>query len=386
MRRLGIVLFAAVVPVLQLASGCGTHAVSPALAAGSPAKLQGRVHGGQQPVVGARIQLFAAGTNGYGTGAVSLLTSPVATDASGSFTITGDYTCPSATSQLYLVATGGNPGLAAGTDNPALALMAALGPCEMVGGQYTLDPARFISLDEVTTVAAVYALSGFMDPNTTQVGTSTGNATGLANAFASVNNLVNTSAGTALLTTPAGNGLVPQAEINSLANILSPCVNSAGTDGPCAALFAAATPSGGTAPTNTLQAALSVARHPVSQVAALFAIASSTAPYQPQLSAAPNDWTIATIYTGGGLLNPSGLAIDAAGNVWFPNNGSGPNTSSVTELSNLGAPLSGSTGYTGGGQNFDRGLSIDPAGNVWVSASSNSGAVIELSSTGAVLS
>ena len=118
--------------------GCSANVPSNGPVAGG--QLRGSVHGGQQPVTGASIQLYAAGTTGYGTSATALLTSPVVTDSSGSFSITGDYTCPSSTSQLYLVATGGNPGLAAGTNNAALALMAALGPCSLHGGQYTLDP------------------------------------------------------------------------------------------------------------------------------------------------------------------------------------------------------------------------------------------------------
>src|SRR3984957_13130725 len=124
--------------------------------------LRGMVHGGSQPISGATIQLYAAGTTGYGTGATALLSTPVTSDASGSFSITGDYTCPSSTSQLYLVAMGGNPGLAAGTNNAASVLMAALGPCSLHGGQLTLDPNLFISINEVTTVASVFLLAPFL--------------------------------------------------------------------------------------------------------------------------------------------------------------------------------------------------------------------------------
>ncbi len=79
--------------------GCGVGA-APTGAITAP-HIRGSVHGGQQPVSGATIQLFAAGTSGYGTGATSLLTAPVTTDSGGNFTITGDYTCPSAASELY---------------------------------------------------------------------------------------------------------------------------------------------------------------------------------------------------------------------------------------------------------------------------------------------
>ena len=76
--------------------------------------------------------------------------------AGGGFSITHDYNCPSATSQVYLVASGGNPCLSAGTNNTALALMAALGPCGQLNGS------TFVDIDEVTTVASVYALAQFM--------------------------------------------------------------------------------------------------------------------------------------------------------------------------------------------------------------------------------
>ena len=176
--------------------GCGSNLPSTSAIAGG--HLRGTVHGGQQPIVGASIQLYAAGTTGYGSSASPLLTSAVTTDATGSFSITGDYTCPSSTSQLYIVATGGNPGLTPGTNNAASALMTALGPCSLNSGHYTLDPNAFISINEVTTVASVYALSAFMGGDATHVGASGTNAVGLANSFAIVNNLVNTAAGVAL--------------------------------------------------------------------------------------------------------------------------------------------------------------------------------------------
>ena len=85
-----------------------------------PGAIQGSVYGGQQPVSGSTIQLYASGTTGDGSSANLLLTSPVLTTASGSFTLTGLFACPSASSLVYLVATGGNPGLGAGSNNPQL--------------------------------------------------------------------------------------------------------------------------------------------------------------------------------------------------------------------------------------------------------------------------
>ena len=365
------------------AAGCGAGV--PANSPISTITLRGNVHGGQQPVSGSSIQLYAAGASGYGTGATALLNAPVTTDSSGSFTITGQYTCPSASSQIYIVATGGNPGLSAPTNNTSLALMAALGSCSLYGSQYTLDPNSFININEVTTVASVYALAGFIDPVTNQIGASAANSIGIANAFQTVSNLINITSGQALATTPNGNGTVPQGEINTLANILSACVNSTGSGPDCAALFAAATPSGGTAPTNTLQATVNIAAQPAQQVATLFALSPPTPPFQPTLSAAPNDWTLALNFAGDPRGQPSALAIDASGNIWIANDGINPSTAFVTEFSNNGAVLSGSTGFTSPSLNYAENIAIDPTGNVWVGAQNNHN-LVKLSSNGAVLS
>ena len=375
-RLCGFFLIALCLSIL----GCGANVPSTSPVAGG--RLRGNIHGGQQPITGSTIQLYAAGTTGYGASATALLSSPVVTDATGSFTITGDYTCPSSSSQLYIVARGGNPGLAPGTNNAAIALMAALGPCSLHGGQYTLDPNEFISINEVTTVASVYALAAFMGGDATHVGTSSTNAVGLANAFQIVNNLVNTTTGAALSVTPAGNGTPPQAAINTLGNIVASCVNSTGTTGPCIALAAAATPSGGTAPTDTIQGIFNVARNPGNNVSALYVLSSATPPFQPTLSVAPNDWVLAVTYTNVGPAPFDAMAIDASGNAWFTNALSG-GPYSVSELSSNGAVLSGSNGYTGGGLSAPAGIAIDPAGNVWVPSTGN---VVKFSSSGTVLS
>jgi hypothetical protein len=377
------------------ALGCATGVQS--TGSSSMPQLRGIVHGGSQPISGASIQLYAAGATGYGTGATALLKTSVTTDATGSFSITGDYTCPSSTSQVYLVATGGNPGLAPGTNNAAIVLMTALGPCTLYGNQYTLNPNSYVFINEATTVASVYALAPFMNPVTTQVGATSTNATGLANAFLSVQNLVNTATGIPLATTPAGNGTVPQAELDTLADILASCVNSNGVSTTCASLQAASTPAGGTAPTTILQGIYNIATNPASQVAALYALAAADAPFQPTLTTAPNDWTVALNYTGGGLSQPLGIAIDGTGNVWTASS-YGNNTSvfaGVNEFNGAtGAALSPASGYNGGGisgSNAPSNIAIDPFGNVWASgyginSSGSLGIVAKFSSAGVPLS
>lgn len=173
--------------VLALA-GCGVGTVS--TVTGGSLAMSGRVHGGVQPITGATIQLFAAGTAGNGSAATSLLATPVVTDSNSYFSLTGDYTCPSPGSQVYLVARGGNPGLAAGTNNGALVLMAALGNCASL----ISNPNRFIQLNEVTTVAAVYALAPFLS-SYDHVGASSTNGVGIANAFLDAALLADTSTG-----------------------------------------------------------------------------------------------------------------------------------------------------------------------------------------------
>jgi hypothetical protein len=105
----------------------------------------GRVMGGQQPVSGATIQLYAVGTSGDGSMATPLLpvANPVTSDANGNFSFGGQYSCANAT-EVYLVATGGNPGLQPTAQvpmptNPNLALMAALGPCTSLNADRNPD-------------------------------------------------------------------------------------------------------------------------------------------------------------------------------------------------------------------------------------------------------
>lgn len=169
------------------AGSTGTAVVSEAT---GQLRLKGGVHGGQQPVVGATIQLMAAGTSGYGGNAVPLLTSTVTTDAGGMFTITGEYTCPSGTTQVYLLATGGNPGLPGNQTNPDLALMTGLGACG------DLTASTFIAVNEVTTVATAYALAGYMTGVTQLSSSGTPRAQqGLENASGTIGRMVDVMRG-----------------------------------------------------------------------------------------------------------------------------------------------------------------------------------------------
>lgn len=359
-----------------LVSGCsGVPGTSPTQTAGSSvpgAALNGMVHGGQQPIVGAHVYLYAANTTGYGNQAVSLLGNKGGTVADGSgnyyfptgpngtFGITGDFSCPSAGSQVYLYAVGGDPGLGDGT-NAAIGLMAGLGTCG------ALSSAPYVVINEISTIATAYSIAGFA-VDSTHVSSSSSplaTATDVPNAFSTITNLESLGRGVALPTTPNGNGVVPQATIDTLADILGACVNSAGPSStPCTTLFASAK-NGNSQPVETATAAINIAHNPGANTATLYGLLPTDLPFQPTLLFQPNDFTIAITYTGGGLdgtgLAPQGVAIDAGGNVWVPNF----TASSLSEFNSNGVPKTGSP-FSAAGLDNPTSVAIDLYGSAWV--------------------
>lgn len=342
-------------------------------------KLTGKVNGGQQPIAGSHVYLFAANTTGYGgngiaaspsNASVSLLTNNlnthittvgdplagdfyVTTGSDGSFTITGDYTC-TAGQQVYLYALGGDPG--AGT-NSAAGLMAALGACPTAGNFAAATP--YVVVNEVSTVATAYALAGFATDATHVSSSGTALAqTAIANAFANAANLETLSTGTALATTPAGDGTVPQSEINTLANILAACVNTTGpTSTGCMTLFANATADGtstGAQPTDTATAAINIAHYLGTNVANLFGLSTGTPPFEPGLTSPPSDWKVTLSYTGTTHVSEISTPVnhivwDAAHGVfWATLPGTGANPNSVVAIDpvtgSLGTPVAAGSG------------------------------------------
>jgi hypothetical protein len=369
------------------ASTTATIQGAPAL---SDATLTGTVATGATPIIGAHVYLFAAGTAGYGTGSVSLLSvtqtgtsdangfAYVSTGALGNFTMTGDYSCSSG-QQLYIYTLGG----AAGADTVGSAgLLAAIGSCPATSSTVVAQ------VNEVSTVAAAYAMAGFAT-DALHVGSS-GTAlaqVGIANAFLNAANLVKLSTGVALTATPAGNGTAPQAEINALANILSVCVNPGNyVASNCSSLLGdeGANGTSGTLPTDTATLAINIAHNPGSGLNSdIYNITGNvpgyTAVYTPTLSRQPNDFTLAISYSGG-LNGPQGIAIDGSGSAWIAN----MTGNSVTKLSSVGAAATGSP-FTSGGLSGPAAIAIDGGGDAWI-ANSTSGSVTELSATGTVMS
>ena len=223
-------------------------------------------------------------------------------------------------------------------------------------------------------VAAAYALAPFasLSAGTTNIGTSASNLLGLGNALAPASNLVNTTSGGQAQATNAINGMVlPTAEINTLADILSACVNTntvAGTSTTCSTLFTAATPPGGIAPGDTFQAAIDIALNPGNNAATLYGLAGAIAPYQPVLSSAPTDFAVGIQYNGGPIVanqTTAGIDIDAFGDAWVDDVGLMGANSNITEISPAGAILSGANGYLQGSLFLPQGLAIDSAGDIF---------------------
>ena len=215
-----------------------------------------------------------------------MLTGSVTTNSSGYFSITSKYACNSG-DQVYIVATGGDAGSG---PNSAISMMTALGPCAtLLANASTTN----ITINEVTTVASVYSLVAFM--NSVQAlgsdATNTPSTDTLAASFANTQTLVNTATGVAPLIS-TGNGIVPQATIYALADALAACINSTASNSTaCTKLFSAATVPANT-PTDTLQAALNIAKNPAANPTGVYGVTSATGPFQPTLTAAPASWTI----------------------------------------------------------------------------------------------
>ena len=363
------------------------------------------------------------------------------------FSITGDYTCPANVSQIYMVATGGNPGITKvdGSGHPVvvnnsnLALMAALGPCPANGNLLASLP--YIIVNEVTTVSAVWALQQFMAPPATgNVGAPAIGAPGksYSNNLASPTSVQTAVIGlknaftTAKVMADVATGLSPNAhyayatpesaKINTFADILSYCVNSDPTATTnCSNLMTAATPSGAPAAQDTIQAAWYMAQNPSNNYATLYGfVAAGAAPFIPTLATPtatqPGDFTIAInyapTYNNGGTATyaidaPFSVAIDAYGNAWFANNGGIANsaiaggtelgadgsviTNPVTSFTPCAAASCGSIGFmtTGpaaGAHSFSapKVVAIDLTNNAWIANSTDPIAVATVPSSGTV--
>lgn len=353
-----ILALACLLPVLCTA-GCNlTSTATPAIATHA---IEGSVYGGQQPVVGAKIQLYAAGAptagGGFGLGSTPLITGTLpTTDLNGNFVITGTYTLPTTPSHLYIVATGGSsaPGNPA---NPAIAMMAVLEGCN---GSTTLPSSLFININEVTTVATVLALQPFLAPpaagnfGAPAMGAPATAYGSLQNGFATTNNLASISSGTALMhvnnyATTDYNGQL----VNSMADILAACINSnTGTSNQCSTLFSNSQPASAVyTPTDTIQAAWYMAANPTNNVSTLYNSVPASPPFVG-LATAPTSFTASVLTSPSACQSP--VPLGAAGNYAVLAGTSVTNASTASDQTvitggNVGvSPVTSVTGFVTG--------------------------------------
>jgi hypothetical protein len=247
--------------------------------------------------------------------------------------------------------------------NPELAMMTALGPCS------ALTASTFIMVNELTTVAAIGALSPYMT-SSTAIGSGSSDAAALANAFTLAGELVNTSTGQSPGNNVPTGYTAPTVEMNTLADAIASCVNStggvAGDSSVCGQLFTATTPSGAPAPGDTIAALLNLANNPTLNAGTIYGLVSPIAPFQPMLASAPPDFrTRLTPSSSGGYVlqvEPTSLSFPAtpvsspsgSQTVYLENSGSaaitlgaisvtGANAGDFSASSSYGGSLAGGT-------------------------------------------
>jgi hypothetical protein len=293
--------------------------------------------------------------------------------------------------------------LTGGTPNPAIANIAVLGDCPSSGNFSTAGNGAlsFVFIDEVSTTAAANALNAF-GKGVFAIGAPTTNLAGIelaatnAGQLYNINNQSATTGGIALATTSyvgGSNGVVPQATLNTIGNILAACVDSVNTSTTastqCTTLFSSATTTGdtpGTKPTNISAAAFNIAAFPAGTgsqsgtlPATLFALqGASTTPFVPNLSAAPNDFGIAITFPSS--LNThvgtaESIAVDGNGQVWS----TAQTDKSITLWSALGKVVASNPSTYVYGY-----VSVDPSNNAWTGNASASSGIEKFNNAGAL--
>jgi hypothetical protein len=346
------------------------------LASGASAAeaLDGRVLAGGQPVANSNVTLWSAGS-----GAPQQV-AQARTDAEGHFAFSS-VSAPGKDSSLYLVAKGGHSGAdKTSGDNPALALLTALGN----------NPPSHVTINEMTTVASVWTHAQFIDG-----GAIKGHALGLRIAAGNAQNFVDLATGGwgGAIQDPLNSGQTPtMANFATLADVLAGCATRVAANA-CESLFAAATSPKGETPTDTLTVAETVARAPWYKPERLFALLDQfypvppvrmsgqplapnmrPVPFMPYLNWAPSAWVLPLKFDGGGYRAGGKAMFDSEGNLWVGDNFTvgwqGQDAlwqGNASKFAPNGKPLSPiTTGFTGGGMEGGTfGAAVDAHDNAW---------------------
>jgi hypothetical protein len=333
----------------------GTALIMGALGfAGAPASaaihLDGQVQAGGGPVAQSTVTLWAASANAP----TQLGQAKTSTD--GHFAISVDQSV-GGDAILYLIASGGTPAVnQAGGNNPTLDLLAVLGG----------TPSASVVVNELTTVASAFTAARFIDGESIS-----GNSLGLRIAAGNVLNLVDPATGGwgKVLLDPLNSSMTTtMANLDTLGSLITAYFTVANDDWR-ARFLKAATPPGGVAPKNTLEAMAGIARAPWVASKELYALfdeayplpapdARRKAPFAPYLVYVPEDFALSLAFSGGGDYANGRFMFDADGNLWsgqnwLPGSQSGVNKSTgggVIKFTPNGTALSPPiTGFTGMG-------------------------------------
>ncbi|WP_063772663.1 LysM peptidoglycan-binding domain-containing protein [Streptomyces sp. CT34] len=303
------------------------------------APLHGTVTAAGRPLRGVRVTLFA----GSRTGVREL--DHATTDGSGSFTLAA---AGPAGGVLYVEA----------GDGRRLRLRSVVGIGD--GAGVPARSVRTVTVNELTTVATTYAMAQFSGRRGIA-----GPGPGLENAAATSFDLADPATGRpgGAVTADSANSET-LATLNTLADMVSLCAT--GTPR-CAELLRLATPRGGAAPADTVQAVLNLAHHPTLSPAGLYALAGAARVFAPGLGAPPAAWVLALRHTATDryALARRDLAVDRNGALRVPGYGG----NAMAAYPAAGIPLSPSTGWLNGGPVRPQGVAVDRRGNVWIANS-----------------
>jgi hypothetical protein len=350
--------------VSLLIFACLVWASGPSAAA---VRIEGLVQGGGGALANSTVTLWAT------TAGQPRQLAQARTNGDGQFELNSQETIGGDTI-LYLVANGGTPAVNKSSgDNPAIALLSVLGNA----------PPSKVVVNEMTTVASVWTHAQFLDGTAIK-----GNALGLKIAAGNVPNFIDLQTGGwgGAIQDPLNSGQTPtMANFATLADMLSGCVTRTTADA-CNKLFAAATPPTGTAPTDTLTAAQSIAHYPWYRPERLFVLLDEfysvpagktmrAVPFMPYLSFPPSAWVLPLKFDGGGYRAGGKAMFDSEGNLWVGDNFTigwqaqdALWQGNATKFAPNGRPLSPiTTGFSGGGmQGGTFGAAVDAKDNAWL--------------------
>ncbi len=412
-------------------TGCSNMTNTASLGGSTAAtKVGGKIHGGNQPVAGATVNLYFASQATFAAGASLVASTLSSSDGNGGFSFnkttgaandgsSASFSCPTANNAnpyVFVVAKGGTtvntPGA---TPNSDAEFIAPLGRCADISASTS------IYMSEVVTVATMAAIHQYMNPTAAagpiestigsdgifvsdqglsnsfdDVALMASLSTGQGNSSISRNGSTNGATGVTMTITPE------LAKINQLANVISACINqTAGGSAVCSSIYSAAAPPANAGTTSVPGATYSTATDLLTALYYIFTnptngstanmttlynlSAASGAPYQPTLTSMPTDWSIGIKFVSSGsctgsatsfISNPTSLTIDLRGNVLISNSSIGNTAGTLGEMAPNGVPNSCFPVTAGGSLSgsgtplYASGIANDIAGNLWVGSKS----------------